>query len=633
MNVQQGTDKDEAYWLVKSGDRILGPFKREVIKIKLFEKEIVVIDEVTTPMRRWRYIRDEPAFAVVVEEIRKANLGSREDTELGTFTSATQTQTQAQSPIHGTEVFEDSKTPVETINDPSLIKDAEIVEEKRSNAARIAPPNSAGRSYGYSQDRRVRQDLNRSARMMWIITVVILLGAGFLFVRMQSERSSTDPGANLFKLVNEAQTARRLGDFKNAARIYNQLAEAGYHDPDMMVDMAALLLHTGDYTVSPMRLLDTVQKGSLLSTNTEIRAKLDTVRGLALLVDANRENAPTQFRKAREAFDVALKHQPGYPPAAFNRAMATFLDPAFASMKKEDVQKLAAEFETLTSSSTADPSIRSSAKLMSALTFLKTRNPFYASQAGRALETYKANNVHYWQEASFLRIYALFLENNISKAQTDLRLMLSGDPFVTSEHFVEPMVYTAPLRWAGLLPICEELYLGINVPSGPSNRLWPEPEALRQFCHFQAGHLPDAARDTLAELERKHPSDARIRSLSAFMIMSLNPEEAKAKVAGATDDQEWDLGRVLRGRLCGRTNYRCISDELPKVTTVSPEPIYFRVAVARNLLRQRDDARAAGNREGAEEFMHRARENMDLVQRISPHYLPLIGVAVETEGQ
>ncbi len=624
MIVQQGADKDESYWLVKSGDRILGPFKREEIKKKLYEKEIVVIDEVTTPMRRWRYIRDEPAFAVVVEEIRKTNLGSREDTELGTFTSTTQT----------VEVAEDTTTPIGGLGAPSSIQDAEIVEEKRApNSARIAPPQAPGRSYGYGQDRRVRQDLKRSARMMWIVTIVVLLGAGFMFVRLQADHEQHDTGANLFKLVNEATVARKLGDFRRATEIYKRLADAGYLDPDMMIDMAALLLKTGDYSVSPARVLDTVQKASLVSSRPETRAKLETVRGLMYLVDAGRENAKSQYKKARDSFDEALKHEPGYPYAAFNRAMSVYLDPDFDVLDKEGVQELAAAFEGLASSSRAEPSVRSSAALMAALTLLKPRNPFYAARVGRALDAYKQSNAHYWQEASFLRIYALYLENNIAKAQTDLRLMLSVDPFVTGEHFVEPLLYVAPLKWASLLPICEELYRGINVPSGPSNRVWPEPEAMLQFCRFQAGHRPETARENLAELERKNPLDARIRSLAAYTMMSLNPEQAKAKVADATDDQEWDLGRVLRGRLCPRGDYKCINGELPKVTTVTPPPLYFRVGAARYHLALHAEALKAGESGKAEEYMRRARENLDIVQRISPHYLPLLGVTAETEGQ
>lgn len=628
MNMGQGTEQDEAYWLVKSGDRILGPFGREEIKAKLYEKEIVVIDEVTTPMRRWRYIRDEPAFAVVVEEIRKANLGSREDTELGTFTSATQTMSQT------AEMLSDESTTSGTITpppEPPMVKDAEIVEENQSQATRLSPP-SAGRAYGYSQDRRVRQDLDRGARMMWVTAFVILLGAGFLFMRLQTETGKGDPATNLFKLVNEAQMARKLGDFRHAADIYKRLAEAGYTDPDMMIDMAALLLRTGDYSVSPTRILDTVQKGSLISARPETRAKLETVRGLMYLVEASRENAPAQIKMAREAFDDALRHDPGYPAAVFNRAMTSFLDPRFRELPKEDVQELAATFESLNSSSKADPSIRSAAKIMASLTFLKSRQPFYVGQAARALDTYRSANAQYWQEASFLRIYAMYLENNITKAQTDLRLVLGSDPFVTGEHFVEPMIYAEPLRWSSLLEICEELYRGINTPHAISKRVPPEPEALLQYCRFQAELRPETAREKMKELERKNPSDARIRALSAYMIMSLNPEDAKAKVEAATDDQEWDLGRVLKGRLCERQDYKCLSESLPKVTTVTPPPLYFRVGAARYHFELAREARKAGDSEAFETHMRRARENLDIVERISPHYLPFLSVSVDSDG-
>ena len=57
-------------WLIKAGDRIVGPFEHaEVIK-RLLSREIAVIDEISKPMSRWRFVREEPAFLAVVEQIR-----------------------------------------------------------------------------------------------------------------------------------------------------------------------------------------------------------------------------------------------------------------------------------------------------------------------------------------------------------------------------------------------------------------------------------------------------------------------------------------------------------------------------------------------------------------------------------
>ncbi len=73
--------KSTGLWLVKSGGRILGPFSREEVVAKLKSKELVLLDEVAQPLRRWRYVRDEMEFARVVESLRMGAYAGREDTQ------------------------------------------------------------------------------------------------------------------------------------------------------------------------------------------------------------------------------------------------------------------------------------------------------------------------------------------------------------------------------------------------------------------------------------------------------------------------------------------------------------------------------------------------------------------------
>ncbi len=121
-------------WLVKSGDHILGPFTTAVVVEKVRSKELVVIDEISQPRSRWRYIRDVPAFAAIVEEVRRGHAAAREDTEVQGYTT-TDTKTHASvEPIKhdsGVTPTSDLRIPM----DSGQIRDAEFTETPRSKLA------------------------------------------------------------------------------------------------------------------------------------------------------------------------------------------------------------------------------------------------------------------------------------------------------------------------------------------------------------------------------------------------------------------------------------------------------------------------------------------------------------------
>ncbi|MBC7741794.1 MAG: hypothetical protein H7061_06340 [Bdellovibrionaceae bacterium] len=80
----------EKKWLVKSENRILGPYHIEQIEDLLKKKQISLIDEVRDMETRWLYIRENPRFKSIVEEIRKDLDAKSESTK--TFQSFSKTE-------------------------------------------------------------------------------------------------------------------------------------------------------------------------------------------------------------------------------------------------------------------------------------------------------------------------------------------------------------------------------------------------------------------------------------------------------------------------------------------------------------------------------------------------------------
>ncbi len=595
MALGNAQENDIPIWLVKSGERILGPYTREDVKQRLLEREIVVIDEIITPNKRWRYIRDEPTFALVVEEIRKAHLSSRDDTELGTISKTLDDMDTAYTP-----------TPIRP--DPSRgkfvepnakIQDAEIVSERTSVVHPSKPqPNQTVRSYGSTSDQRVHDEAARGSRAIWITAVVFLAVAAFLFYRFQSPSKSGSGRTS--ELLAQAQEARNLGDYRAAITIYDQLRNSRRADDATLVDLAVLKLKVGDESEPPARILDTVSAQDLTG---EAAARFYTAKGLVALGENGRVDG------AKQNFDIALKADRAFAPASFNRAMAQYLDPKFPFSDKERADKLANEFLRLGDSSRLDPSGKHAAKIMVALVRLKNREASSAKQARDHLERVQRNQVQYWQEASFLRAYGRYLSGQPSQAARDLRITLGADPFVTDEHINEPFLYVELLSWRNLLPLCEEMYNGSSTSSVKRDHTL---EVMYYFCRFKAGIEPEQAREELKGIEAKSISDPLVKSVSAFMVMGIAPDQAKAKVSGAEAGVSWDLGRLLRGRLCGRQDGECIYNSF-KENLMVPTSLYLKIGAARYLAKQNDSTKKALATDAVEE-----------TRKISPNYFPLL---------
>jgi hypothetical protein len=124
----------DTLWLVKSGDRVLGPFATNEVVRRLRAKELVVIDEVIAPQSRWRHIRDEALFSNVVDEIRTGLMSVRDDTEVGessgseTITAGRQDENRTPQ-IPTVEAAATNAKFDRTLNRISDIADAEIVSE------------------------------------------------------------------------------------------------------------------------------------------------------------------------------------------------------------------------------------------------------------------------------------------------------------------------------------------------------------------------------------------------------------------------------------------------------------------------------------------------------------------------
>lgn len=61
----------EKKWLIKSENKILGPFQFDQISDLIKKKQVSLVDEVRDTETRWLYVRENPVFKQIVDEVRK----------------------------------------------------------------------------------------------------------------------------------------------------------------------------------------------------------------------------------------------------------------------------------------------------------------------------------------------------------------------------------------------------------------------------------------------------------------------------------------------------------------------------------------------------------------------------------
>jgi hypothetical protein len=294
--------------------------------------------------------------------------------------------------------------------------------------------------------------------------------------------------------------------------------------------------------------------------------------------------------------------------------MMEYIDPNFDFTDLGRANKLGIEFARIGEMPGLNISGQNAAKIMVALIRLKTREVAIAKETKEYLDGLQKTFVQYWQEASFLRAYARYLSGQAPQAARDLRITLGADPFVTDEHVTDPYLYLSPISWQTLRPMCEEMYNEISSRAGKKDSTV---EAMFQFCRFKAGDDQEAAREAIKDLEARSVSDPLVRSVSAYMVMGLSPDQARAKVSDAADGVSWDLGRIIRGRLCGRDDLPCLHRTF-RETAMMPTAVYFYVGAARYFRSIGDPAQSA-----------LAKDTIDSVEKRSPHYIPLLEYKAE----
>lgn len=625
-----------AVWLVKSSDRILGPFSTAEMEERLRSKEIVILDEVVTPRSRWRLLRDEPTFSKLVEEIRRGQLSAREDTEAqGHTVSVTQNDNNQDlfdsdltpvpegfSPAIAPKSEDGASTTKQSVplrNDPvihtsgdaheltqsreldaamenSRVTDAEFTDSDedrpRSFAkigasagnARTESAKSDVRRYGVSNVAESKRSRSILTSLLWFGAVIAVGIALFLWLGPHVDEPSSADRAKVDAehILSDAGIAWNQGEFATALKLYRQLDQLRPLKPEVVARLAPLVIQLEGATVSAKRMLTETLKVLPKDVGPAVQADLQNDLGLAALVGDDLPEAETRYRAAQTLAS-------GSVPALFGVAMSAYLGRQYA--------EAARIFLTIPE--------ESAYLLMGArsLAMVDKWNRVSGRKAAEVTINQLLERSQDFKQEAYLIGAGLDLEGGGKKAAAvKIRAAIDLDPNLTEDHRHDPVLDLRSLTWRELLPICKKVADELKSPVS---------RAFLGLCLFKAGNREEASQvvsNALAET----PEESFLQSVDAYILAeSGRLEDARASLRLASRAPVPKLAQLVQARVCSHGGDLGCAEKLWQSLALSDQPPLAAFTALAEIHLNRGDV------PGAIQFAEKARQ-------MSPTYRPLL---------
>ena len=406
-------DSQKQLWLVKTSGQILGPLNVFEIEALLRSKELVVLDEVCLPQKRWTYIRDEKTFVRIIEELREEDFSSDIDEHTETVGVSNEemtvslTDALATEPGKGSEIVYDAVE--EIVNEPH--------HKKNTGNEQVA-------RYGTTQT--VQQEINRFSKSLrlGLVFFVIVIAGFFAFRVFVSEPKQA--AIQTADYVSDGFKALRIGEYALALENFENAYEVDSTRQEIYVFLGALLIQVNNETVRGKRFLHEV-----LDFDGPNKKYAYTGLGVANLVDS-------ELRFAKKSFESALALDPEYKSALINLATVHFYkgnyDRAIEVASK--VINLGAD-DKIVFFVVADSYIKK---------WESSKDPKNLVKAKEAVNSIKIYGYDYRQESWIYEKYINYLQG-VKTSEKDLLDIIEINPHLTSEHRHDIMAFRNNISW------------------------------------------------------------------------------------------------------------------------------------------------------------------------------------------
>lgn len=492
--------REDIPWLVKSSGRILGPFPHGKIIELLRTREISVLDEVSEPMRRWQTIQYHDDFRAAIESLRKATLSEKTEATW-TPSMGTSNLTQTVTDLVDSELTDELTGDIDGFTASATPR--EIVIHNLQEQTHVPQPQPAGGRFQpqQSQNTAIQRQVEKTARGLWILTVIILLGVGAFIIQRRLSRG-IDTHLTLSTLKQNVIGDVRAGEYTEALHELKSF----YPDPSRAGDLAiyygALLVQVEGQTVVGKRLLNTV----VTSHRPEIKEAY-TSMGLADLLD-------NQLDSAQDNFDKAIGLDNTYIPALLNLA-------AVAIQKGDYVRAKNYSNEVLRQNPSQAEGLLTLAEAQLYL-YKRSGNTADLSAVNRTIKDYLAHHWDYSSELGFYSLYFDFLKQDRG-LDDSIREYLDRDPELTADHRHSLFVYHGRSQWKVLARLCEQM----------SEKLGDGPRisAFLASCYAHETQW-DQARRNIEKSVQEAPKDALVQAWFSYILRETGDAEQASVILG-----------------------------------------------------------------------------------------------------
>lgn len=291
MNLDKNLEKK---WLVKSENKILGPYSFDQIIDILRKKQISLIDEIRDPETRWLYVRENPLFKNIVEEMRNEIDSRTESTK--TFQSSTSKSVE--------ETLFKTKTDFNEFTDVNIeAKEITTTREVFLKPLEKANPQLTEKAkvYGFSTDERIQKKIGVFSNKLLTISVVVFVLAlssvfGYIYIQKRNVIKQEEEWALQIKKY------KYLGLYQKAVDVFAKLPAANQRllIPDLL-EIYPLLESTGLVSAEDIKVLK-----SEAGLSPEQRAKIEIIYFWLAMQQQNYGQAQEYLIKATTLMPLSL---------------------------------------------------------------------------------------------------------------------------------------------------------------------------------------------------------------------------------------------------------------------------------------------------------------------------------------
>ncbi len=405
-------------WLVKSSGRVIGPYSSLEIENLLRAKELVPLDEVSKSFGRWRYIRDQQEFEVIVNKIKNrqelAGDGNTTDKMDGTDTQNDLLET--------TEVvhFKKHGSLSEGIDD--AIREAVTVKSREAGASTVVYSPSPGNE----------QTRFPSRAIGFLVAVALGVALGGLWRLRISGKPAESVG--FAALVQSAKEHVHLGEYKKARSELEDALRLRPQDEMARAELSVLLIWDNEIAEARKIL------GLLLKEVEEPvrRAAYLNLLGISEIAMNNLPEAESQLSRALELDETSV---------------AARLNRAFVRLRSDDTESVLSE---LGNSISPGAELEPMAMLVVGHALLKSRAKGNKGSQNfnqilerylHALEFYTASRFDFVQELRILQLALLSGNSGLKDREQALDRILDWDPDISRLHIHALNIYDGYSDW------------------------------------------------------------------------------------------------------------------------------------------------------------------------------------------